>query len=53
MSVFHPSKPNPRKPAPAKLEAPALKRSRAMSFAVDRLRESRATTDQTKQEPKS
>jgi hypothetical protein len=51
MGVFHPSKPNPRKPAPAKLQAPALKRTRAMSFAIDRVRASRGTTDQPKQEP--
>ena len=52
MSVFHPSKPNPRKPARAKLTVPALKRSRAMSFAIDRVRASRGTTDHSKQEPK-
>jgi hypothetical protein len=52
MSVFHPSKPNPRKPSPAKLLAPPLKRTREMSFTVDRLRECRGTDCKGKKEPK-
>ena len=52
MGVFHPSKPNPRKPSPAKLVAPPLKRTREMLFTLDRVRAGREVPNVTKKEPK-
>lgn len=52
MGVFHPSKPNPRKPAPAKLLAPPLTRTRAMNFNLDRVRACRDSTNIVAKEPK-